>query len=148
MNNHRLLTGLLAAILSSGGVCVNAQKVYSIEELFEIAETNSTQLRAVVPQAEEEARKEISVARNGRLPEIEASLSLSYIGDGFITKRNFSGFSRKPRFPHFGNGLAVNITQPSLYRRRCDDRHRTRRTENYGRHALPPTCSATIPAFS
>lgn len=110
MNNHRLLTGLLAAILSSGGVCVNAQKVYSIEELFEIAETNSTQLRPSFT-AEEEARKEISVARNGRLPEIEASLSLSYIGDGFITKRNFSDYQKAP-IPHFGNGLAVNITQP------------------------------------
>lgn len=110
MNNHRLLTGLLAAILSSGGVCVNAQKVYSIEELFEIAETNSTQLRPSFT-AEEEARKEINVARNGRLPEIEASLSLSYIGDGFITKRNFSDYQKAP-IPHFGNGLAVNITQP------------------------------------
>lgn len=110
MNNHRLLTGLLAAILSSGGVCVNAQKVYSIEELFEIAETNSTQLRPSFT-AEEEARKKISVARNGRLPEIEASLSLSYIGDGFITKRNFSDYQKAP-IPHFGNGLAVNITQP------------------------------------
>lgn len=110
MNNHRLLTGLLAAILSSGGVCVNAQKVYSIEELFEIAETNSTQLRPSFT-AEEEARTEISVARNGRLPEIEASLSLSYIGDGFITKRNFSDYQKAP-IPHFGNGLAVNITQP------------------------------------
>lgn len=110
MNNHRLLTELLAAILSSGGVCVNAQKVYSIEELFEIAETNSTQLRPSFT-AEEEARKEISVARNGRLPEIEASLSLSYIGDGFITKRNFSDYQKAP-IPHFGNGLAVNITQP------------------------------------
>lgn len=110
MNNHRLLTGLLAAILSSGGVCVNAQKVYSIEELFEIAETNSTQLRPSFT-AEEEARTEISVARNGRLPEIGASLSLSYIGDGFITKRNFSDYQKAP-IPHFGNGLAVNITQP------------------------------------
>lgn len=47
MNNHRLLTGLLAAVLCGGGACVAGQtrQVLTIEELFEIAETNSAQLR-------------------------------------------------------------------------------------------------------
>lgn len=51
------------------------------------------------------------MARSGRLPEIEASLSLSYIGDGFITKRDFSGYERAP-IPHLGTGLGVTVTQP------------------------------------
>ena len=47
MNNHRLLTGLLCATLLSGGACSFAQtrQVLSIEDLFEIAEANSVQLR-------------------------------------------------------------------------------------------------------
>lgn len=47
MNNHRLLTGLLAAALWSGGVCAVGQtkQVFTIEDLFEVAETNSAQLR-------------------------------------------------------------------------------------------------------
>ena len=110
MNNLRLLTGLLSIILSGGGVCAYGQSVITLEEIFETAEANSTQLRPSL-SAQIEAEREISVARSGRLPDINASLSLSYIGDGFTTKRNFSDYQKAP-IPHFGNGMAVNITQP------------------------------------
>lgn len=112
MNNHRLLTGLLAAALWSGGVCAAPQtgQIFSIEQLFEIAEANSAQLRPSL-SAEEEARRGISVARNSLLPDINASLSLSYIGDGFTLKRDFSDYQKAP-IPHFGNTAGINITQP------------------------------------
>lgn len=112
MNNHRLLTGLLAAALWSGGVCAAPQtgQIFYIEQLFEIAEANSAQLRPSL-SAEEEARRGISVARNGLLPDINASLSLSYIGDGFTLKRDFSDYQKAP-IPHFGNTAGINITQP------------------------------------
>lgn len=110
MNNHRLLTGLLSAVLLSGGVCSYGRTVMTLEEIFEAAEANSAQLRPYFA-AEEEAKREISVARSERLPEINASLSLSYIGDGFTTKRNFSDYQRAP-IPHLGDGLAVNLRQP------------------------------------
>lgn len=112
MNNHRLLAELLVGVLLSGGVRAMGQspQVYTLEDLYEIAERNSVQLRPSFT-AEEEARREISVARSSRLPDINATFSLSYIGDGFTTKRNFSDYQRAP-IPHFGNGLAVNITQP------------------------------------
>ena len=110
MNNLRLLTGLLSIILSGSGVCAYGQSVITLEEIFQTAEANSTQLRPSI-SAQIEAEREISVARSGRLPDINASLSLSYIGDGFTTKRNFSDYQKAP-IPHFGNGLAVNITQP------------------------------------
>lgn len=110
MNNLRLLTGLLSIVLSSGGVCAYGQSVITLEEIFETAETNSSQLRPSFT-ALTEAEREISVARSGRLPDINASLSLSYIGDGFTTKRNFSDYQKAP-IPHFGNALSVNITQP------------------------------------
>lgn len=66
MNNPRLLTGLLAAIFVSGGVCaaVPTKQVMTIEDLFETAEANSVQLRQYFT-AEEEARREIGVARSG-----------------------------------------------------------------------------------
>lgn len=66
MNNHRLLTGLLCATLSGAGVCAFGQaRVVSIEELFEIAESRSIQLRPAF-SAEEEADRDISVAKSGR----------------------------------------------------------------------------------
>lgn len=110
MNNLRLLAGLLCAALLSDGVCASAQAPLTLEEIFESAEANSAQLRPSFT-AQAEADREISVARAGRLPEISASLSLSYIGDGFTTARNFSD-SRKAPIPHLGTGLSLDITQP------------------------------------
>lgn len=110
MNNLRLLTGFISILLSSGGVCAYGQSVITLEEIFETAESNSAQLRPTI-SAQAEAEREISIARAGRLPDIEASLSLSYMGDGFTTKRNFSDYQKAP-IPHFGNALSVNITQP------------------------------------
>lgn len=110
MNNLRLLTGLLFAALLSGGVRSYGQSVVTLDEIFRTAEANSAQLRPLFT-AQSEADGEISVARSGRLPEISASLSLSYIGDGFTTKRNFSDYQKAP-IPHFGSGLSLNVTQP------------------------------------
>nr|MBD5378007.1 TolC family protein [Bacteroides sp.] len=86
------------------------QSVITLEEIFESAETNSVQLRPSFT-AQNEAEREISVARAQRLPDISASMSLSYIGDGFTTKRNFSDYQKAP-IPHLGTGLSLNITQP------------------------------------
>lgn len=112
MNNQRLLTGLLSAVLLGAGVCAFGQNpaVITLEQLFESAERNSAQLRPSF-SAEEEAGQEIRVARAGRLPDINASLSVSYIGDGFTTKRNFSDYQKAP-IPHFGNALSINVSQP------------------------------------
>ena len=110
MNNLRLLAGLLSAVLLSGGTRGYGQSVISLEEIYEIAESNSAQLRPYL-STREEADQEISVAKSGRLPDITASLSLSYIGDGFITKRDFSDYQKAP-IPHFGNGVAIGVTQP------------------------------------
>ena len=110
MNNLRLLTGLFAAALSSVGACAQGHRVVTLSEIFNVAETRSAQLRPAMTE-QEEARREISVAKAGRLPDIDASLSVSYIGDGFTVKRNFSDYQKAP-IPHFGNGFAVNISQP------------------------------------
>lgn len=110
MNNLRLLTGLLSIALSSSGLCAYGQSVVTLDEIFESAETNSAQLRPSFT-AQTEAEREISIARSGRLPDINAKLSLSYIGDGFTTKRDFSDYQKAP-IPHLGTGLSLDITQP------------------------------------
>lgn len=109
MNNLRLLTGLLSVTLLSGGVCSYGQSVISLEEIFKTAETNSAQLRPSFA-AQAEATCATAVARASRLPDISASLSVSYIGDGFTTKRDFSDYQKAP-IPHFESGLSLNITQ-------------------------------------
>lgn len=112
MNNPRLLAVLAVSALLGGGVCAfgQNQRVVTLEELYQTAEQNSLKLRPSF-SAEEEARQEIRVANAGYLPDINTSLSLSFIGDGFTTKRNFSDYQKAP-IPHFGNKLEVGITQP------------------------------------
>ena len=74
MNNRRLLTGLLAAVLSGSAVCSYGQTVMSLDELFEYAETHSAQLRPAFTN-QDVSLHEISVAKAGRLPDINANLS-------------------------------------------------------------------------
>jgi len=112
MNNFQLLTGLFSVALSSGGVCAQGQSssAITLEDIFEIAETKSVQLRPSFT-AQEEVRRDISVARSGLLPEIGVDISLSYIGDGFTTKRNLSDY-QKASIPHLGNGVSFSVSQP------------------------------------
>ncbi len=95
-----------------GGACGFAQspKVVTLDEIFKSAEAHSSSIRSYVT-AEKEAKQEISVAKSAMLPDANASLSLSYIGDGFTTKRNFSDYQKAP-IPHFGSGFGINISQP------------------------------------
>ena len=57
-----------------------------------------------------EAHEGVRVAKNARLPEIEASLSFSYLGDALLTDRNFSNGSNAS-MPHYGNNFAIEATQ-------------------------------------
>lgn len=50
------------------------------------------------------------MAKNDRLPSIEAGLSFSYIGDGWMSDRDFSN-GMKADMPHFGNNFAFKATQ-------------------------------------
>lgn len=112
MNNQRLLTGLCSIALSGASLCTATatERVVSLEEIFLTAEANSVQLRSSF-SAEKVAAEEQRVAKSNLLPDIEVKLSLSYIGDGFTTKRNFTDYQKAP-IPHFGNGLGINVTQP------------------------------------
>ena len=82
----------------------------TLEEIFATAEAQSVQLRPG-RSAVAEAERDISVARSKRLPDIQASLQVSYIGDGFTTARDYSDFQRAP-IPHFGEGLGLAVEQP------------------------------------
>ncbi len=113
MINHRLFTWLACAAMLSLRAAAAAEPavaISSLEELFEIAETNSAQLRPMFA-AETEAHRAESEARAHRLPDISASLSVSYIGDGFTTARNYSDYQKAP-IPHLGTGLGINVSQP------------------------------------
>ncbi|MCM1293642.1 MAG: TolC family protein [Bacteroides sp.] len=110
MNNLRLLAGIATLFLLGDGVCTTAQRVVTLPEIFESVESNSIRLKTHL-SAEEEAKKDIEVARTQQLPDINANLSLSYIGNGFTTKRDYSDYAIA-RIPHLGTGLGINVNQP------------------------------------
>lgn len=84
-------------------------RVFGLDEVFSLAEQNSRQLRTS-RSAEQVAEAAINEAKTAKLPDLNVSLSLSYLGNGFLTDRNFSNY-RSIHIPHFGNDLSVEASQ-------------------------------------
>ena len=111
MNKFTLLIMVLCVSLCSMGSYAQevVRQVISIDEMFSLADRNSKSIRPGVTGVSE-AAEAVKVAKNARLPEIDASLSFSYIGDGWMSDRNFSHGMNAP-MPHYGNNLAIEATQ-------------------------------------
>ena len=107
MNRKKFVTGLLcmAGLLP---VCAQ-QRVLSVEEMFRLADTNSRSIRSH-RLAVDETRQGTKTAKSDKLPSIEANLSFSYIGNGWMTDRDFSD-GQKASMPHYGNSFAIKATQ-------------------------------------
>lgn len=71
---------------------------------------NENQTMSMLRTAQEAAEEGIKSAKNERYPEINAELNVSYIGDSFLTDRNFSNYTKAPS-PHFGNGFTLEAQQ-------------------------------------
>lgn len=81
----------------------------TISDLFLRVEDNSKNLRTQKTSVEA-AQLGIEAARSKRLPDINASLSLSYIGNALLTDRDF-GNAQGLRSPHFGNSFSLEAQQ-------------------------------------
>ena len=99
----------LCASLCSVGMYAQQPRVLSLEEIFALADENSKTIQAE-DAAVKEAQQEIREAESGRLPDIEMSVSASYLGNGYLLDRNFSN-GQSIKMPHFGNNFAIKATQ-------------------------------------
>lgn len=83
--------------------------VMGIDGLFRLADENSVSIQTFSTgiDAAEEALKD---AKSQRLPDISASLSVSFLGDGRIWDRDF-GNGMKVDIPSFGNDFAIEASQ-------------------------------------
>lgn len=81
----------------------------SVEEMFRLADENSQSIKTY--QTGKEAGEEaVKAAKAQRLPDISASLSVSYLGNGYLWDRDFTdGMSIE--MPHFGNNFAIEARQ-------------------------------------
>lgn len=81
----------------------------SISQLFEKIEDNNKELRTSKTGVEA-ANLGIESAKSKRLPDLDASLSFSYIGNALLTDRNFSNVHGL-KSPHVGNNFAFQAQQ-------------------------------------
>lgn len=87
----------------------NAQRNLTLQEAFEIAETQNRDLK-ILSQLGEAAEWTIKEEKNKLLPSLEASLMVLYNGNGWVSDRDFSnGFSID--IPSFGNNFALEAKQ-------------------------------------
>lgn len=109
MSNFRMLIVALCASLCALGSYAQQPYVLSLEQLFALADENSktiqTENAAVL-----EAQQDVKVAKNALMPDIDISLSASYLGNGYLMDRNFSN-GQTIDMPHLGNNFAVEATQ-------------------------------------
>ncbi|SHG11542.1 Outer membrane protein TolC [Bacteroides luti] len=80
-----------------------------IDEMFRLADENSKSIRTF-DTGIEQAKEGVKVAKNNMLPSIDAGLSFSYLGNGYITDRNFSN-GLKAAIPHYGNNFSIDASQ-------------------------------------
>ena len=81
----------------------------SLDEMFALADSLNSVIK-VSNLAVSEAKAGEEVARNAYLPSIEASVSASYNGDGYIMNRDFTnGFGVD--IPSFGNNFKFEVNQ-------------------------------------
>ncbi len=80
-----------------------------ISELFDLLERNDKTL-SVRKIGVDAAREGVRSARNQRLPDINASVSASYIGNALLMERDFTQVQNLTS-PHFGNSFTLDAQQ-------------------------------------
>ena len=110
-------TIISASLLLSGGTSwtlaqtppTNKEDLMTISQLFDKIEDNNQSLRTQKTGVEA-ADLGIESAKSKKLPDIDASLSFSYIGNALLTDRDFSNVHGMSS-PHFGNNFALQAQQ-------------------------------------
>ena len=98
MSKKKRLIGLLCiTVLCSQGLCAQS-RLMGIEELFRLADEQSKSIQTYRTGAEA-AEEALKAAKAQRLPDINVSLSASYLGNGKLWDRDF------------GNAMTVDMEQ-------------------------------------
>lgn len=95
----------LALMAQAQTVQLNTQ----METLFRVAEEHNADIRSY-RTAVEEAQAAHRTAETQRLPDVEAQVSFSYLGDGRLWNRHF-GEGMKIPMPHWGNDYVLRAQQ-------------------------------------
>lgn len=108
MSKTSRLIVLCSAVLCSQYLCAQSRTM-GIEEMFRLADENSKSIQTY-RTGKEVADENLKAAKAQRLPDISASLSGSYWGNGKLWNRDFSN-ATKIDMPHWGNNFALEAQQ-------------------------------------
>lgn len=106
---RKLSSFIVLSLTVLQGTCAFAQATMTLPEMFARADSLNASIQAYRLGVESALSAEVS-ARNAYLPSIDASLSLSYNGDGYIMERDFTG-GFKTEIPSFGNNFKLEASQ-------------------------------------
>lgn len=109
MSKVHLPMMLLCASLWVQGGYAQDTRVLTLEQIYALADENSKTIK-VEDAAVVEAQQNVEVARNAYLPDIDVSLSGSFLGNGYLMDRNFTN-GQCIKMPHWGNNFSVQATQ-------------------------------------
>ena len=109
MSKVHLPMMLLCASLWAEGSYAQNFYALTLEQMFALADENSKSLK-IENAAVMEAQQGVRVAKNDYLPDIDISLSASYLGNGCLMERDFSN-GQNIKMPHLGNNFAIQATQ-------------------------------------
>ena len=102
----------MAVALATVGIQVfpaQNSRPLDIHNLFTLIDTHNSSVR-VSKTSIEAARHDVDAAKSQRLPDINAQLSASLIGNALLTDRNFSEVHGL-HSPHFGNQFIIDASQ-------------------------------------
>lgn len=140
MIKKMMIAGLL---IWGGSLWAVAQTRMTIAQLFERIEENSKSLRTS-KSGVEAASIGIESAKSKKLPDLDASLSFSYIGNALMTDRDFSN-AQGLKSPHFGNNFAFQAQQVGRHQRRHPPRRTGQAAGRGGRETHPSAGSLHRP---
>lgn len=106
---HWALAQSQTTVGAAASLPVSKKENMTISQLFQKVEDNSKSLRTSLSGVEA-AHLGIESAKSKKLPDLDASLSFSYIGNALITDRDFSNVHGL-KSPHFGNNFAFQAQQ-------------------------------------
>ena len=110
--NKRVATLCMCVAMLLAPAVVQAQTATlqgGLDQLFRVAEEHNASLQSM-RSAIDVAQAEVDAAQKAKLPDVNAQLSVSYLGDAWLLNRHF-GEAMKAPMPHFGNNFFFQAQQ-------------------------------------
>ena len=105
----KLFSAITICIAITMTAHAQTERRLSIEEMFQLIEQYNSSVKAS-KTAVAAADEAIKAAKSQRLPDIGIQLNASYIGNAWLTDRNFDN-TKNLESPHFGNQFLLDAQQ-------------------------------------